>query len=82
MKAVFVGGKLNKTVMEVEEVLELQLLECRGYSKDHTKEREQGLCVPRKELDNQPLFEGYLGPMWDGDMLRYETQEVYNMLSM
>ena len=53
----------------------------RGYSEDLTELREQGCCVHRAELDNQPMFEGFLGPMWDGGCLRYETQEVYDMLS-
>lgn len=44
-----------------------------------TKERQNGGCVPRKELDNQPIFEGYLSPMWGGGVLRYETQEVYDL---
>lgn len=40
----------------------------------------------RKELRNQPTLKGYLGPMWNGVkdgnvVIRYETQEVYNMLS-
>ena len=32
-------------------------------------------------LEDQPLVDGYLGPMWDGGYLRYETQEVYDVLS-
>lgn len=43
--------------------------------------RNAGAFVPRAELDNQPTLPGYLGPMWDGDGLRYETQEIYNQLS-
>lgn len=29
-----------------------------------------------------PRITGYVGPMWDGDAIRYETQEVYNDLSV
>ena len=63
---------------------------CDGRSEDLTEIRNRGGCVHRPELDNQPEFDGYLGPMWDGstflngikyDVLRYETQEVYDMLS-
>lgn len=32
-------------------------------------------------LDNAPIYEGFLSPMYDGGMLRYETQEVYDVLS-
>ncbi len=35
----------------------------------------------RAELQGQPVFKGLLGPMWDGDKVRYETQAVYNTLS-
>ena len=39
-----------------------------------------------KELDNQPKVKGYLGPIFEridyGKVyLRYETQEIFNMLS-
>ena len=53
----------------------------RGYSEDLSELRAQGRCVHRAELDNQPEYEGFLGPMWDGGMLRYETQKVYDILS-
>ena len=50
----------------------------------YTKENEER--VHKKELDNQPKVQGYLGPMFGGIdygkiYLRYETQEIYNMLS-
>ena len=35
----------------------------------------------RKELQGQPIFTGVLGPMWDGDAVRYEDQQTYNTLS-
>lgn len=50
-------------------------------SMDWSEERAMGACVPREELDEAPLVDGYLSPMWDGGMLRYETQEVYDVLS-
>ena len=36
--------------------------------------------VENLDLEDQPKVDGYLGPMWDGGYLRYETQEVYNMM--
>ena len=40
----------------------------------------------RKELKNQPILDGYYGPMWNGvedrkGVIRYETPEMYDMLS-
>ena len=55
--------------------------EIKGYTEDLSELRAQGRCVHRKELDNQPIFDGFLGPMWDGGILRYETPEIYDMLS-
>lgn len=37
----------------------------------------------RPELQGQPKFDIFLGPMWGGpNMIRYEDQETYDMLSM
>lgn len=42
----------------------------------------------RKELQNQPKFKGFLGPMWNGynqngqSVIRYETSKAYNLHSM
>ena len=40
----------------------------------------------KEELIGQPILKGYLGPMYNGmkdgkTVIRYETQEVYNLLS-
>lgn len=80
MKAIFVGGKLNGLEMDVEEIVNSGLWNGK-LSFDYSEFRQKGACVPRKELDNQPLVDGYLSPMWDGGMIRYETQEVYDILS-
>ena len=53
-----------------------------GYTSDLSKEREAGACVHRAELDNQPMYKGWAGPMWDGDCLRYETWKLYEAMSM
>lgn len=78
----FIGGPMaGKMPLEEAE----KLTEAR--SKDWSKERALGHCVPKAELDNRPKFKGYAGPMWDGEraggiaILRYETWEVYDMLS-
>lgn len=54
----------------------------RGYEADLSELRAQGRCVHKAELDNKPKYEGFLGPMWDGGDFRYETQEIYDLLSM
>lgn len=79
MNAIFVGGRLHGQQMTTEEIT---LTVWNGkFSRNWSQERQRGACVPRAELDNQPLVDGYLSPMWDGGRLRYETQEIYNMLS-
>lgn len=86
----FVGGAFNGEIFSAEDAYRLHGICGSGYSSDWSQERECGACVPRVELDNELQFKGYLGPMWDGTrringekvyVLRYETQEVYDMLS-
>ena len=77
MKIVFVGDGPVKTFDSFEEVP----YKISGYTEDLSELREQGRCVHRAELDNQPEYEGWCGPMWDGGGFRYETWEVYDMLS-
>ncbi len=48
-----------------------------GYEHTHNLDNPR----VRAELQGQPVFSGLIGPMWDGDAIRYETQEVYNRLS-
>lgn len=35
----------------------------------------------RDELQGAPLFNGLLGPMWDGDAIRYEDTASFKILS-
>lgn len=80
--AYFVGGPLNnQSFDDVNDVLDIY--ECSGYSWDMSKERAEGRIVHRPELDNQPQFLDYLGPMWDDSKkcFRYESQAVYDALS-
>ena len=79
MMCEFVGGKLDGQSLSIEAV---KRWHGNGkFTEDLSKIRERGGCVHRAELDNQPMVDGYLSPMWDGGMLRYETPEAYDMLS-
>ena len=52
-----------------------------GFTEDLTEIRKLGVgLLYRAELDNQPMLEGLVGPMWDGGKLRYETPEIYKRL--
>ena len=68
------GVEIYKTFDEVP-------YEIKGYELDLSELRELGRCVHRAELDNRPKYKGFLGPMWDGGDFRYETQEIYDLLS-
>lgn len=70
------GGKLSGTY-NVEDLWKFAT----GKSEDYTELRNAGRCVPREELDNQPVLPDYCGPMLDGDGIRYETWELYEQLS-
>jgi hypothetical protein len=97
MKAIFVGGRLNNQIIEVEELVNLpefsgnytrtsaqinaQLAEQKQRAEQKGFKFFSYGCFPREELRGQPIINGYLDPMWDAGMLRYETQEVYDILS-
>lgn len=77
----FVGGKYNGKTMTKAEVETLS----HGLTEDLTHIRQEGGTCHRKELDNQPLVDGYLLPMFSHIdyglvYLRYETQEVYDKI--
>ena len=85
----FVGGRHNGLRLPKAAV---EIIGNGRYSKDWSVEREHGYTVPDEELDNQPLVDGYLAPIWDGmrmdpvsgetyAVLRYETQAVYDITS-
>ena len=78
----FFGGKYNGKTMTRTEVESIS----NGKTEDLTHIRQQGGTCHRKELDNQPLVNGYLSPMFSHIgyglvYLRYETQDVYNTMS-
>ena len=82
----FVGGALDGRKMKVSEVL--KVCKIRGKHADWSKERRDmingcGGC-PYPIFDNAPLVAGYVGPMagFPDAPLRYETQCVYDQLSM
>lgn len=80
---VFQGGKLNGKVLSRRKIDKLS----DEITIDFHEERERGLPVPPKTIDNQPKVKGYLGPMFEdidfGKIyLRYETQDIYNMNSI
>ena len=88
----FVGseGRFNEglPVVIVDRDYAIKHMSPKGYTEDLTEHRNRGALVHRAELDNQPEFDGYCGPMWDGTkendsigILRYETWETYDMLS-
>lgn len=99
----FVGGEFNGKMWHYAALEARNLI--KGYSDDLSEQRAKGVLCHRAELDNQPLIDGYLTPMYDGKryningvlkydfectevekanrepitVIRYETQEVYNM---
>ena len=79
---VFYGGKLNRKKLTVEQIGE----KLNKSMLDWSNKNKQDLSITRKVLNNQPKVEGYIGPMFEkidyGKVyLRYETQEIYDMLS-
>lgn len=60
----FRGGKYNGQRMSRSEVMKIFN---GNYRRDWSLERRAGELVPRAELDNQPLVNGYLAPMYDGE---------------
>lgn len=76
LAAFFVGGKYHGLYMTHKEL----------------KAKGNGKFTPRwsamkyhnshvsPDLEDQPMIDGYLSPMLDGGRLRYETQEVYDLM--
>lgn len=74
--AKFIGGKYNGWVVNHE------VLKAMGNGKFSTRwsQVNPDSQFINLKLEDQPLVDGYLSPMLDGDLLRYETQEVYDMM--
>lgn len=88
----FCGGKYNGQTYTLQHVM--YNLPVERLTADLSEIRAKGGIVHRAELDNKPVVDGYLEPMWNGTetigtdcgkmmcyVLRYETQDVYDMLS-
>ena len=82
----FIGGERSGLRIPVEEAERLT----EKRSEDLSAIRARGGLVHREELDNRPVFDGYCGPMWDGErrwggeacaVLRYESWDVYEIMS-
>lgn len=76
--AIFVGGRYHGLYMTHEE---LKKVGNGKYSIRWSAFKYHNPLTDNVNLEDQPLVDGYLGPMWDGGYLRYETQEVYDALS-
>ncbi len=57
--------------------LNLEAFEIRGYAFSHIHNSRR----TRAELQGAPVFSGLCGPMWDGDMVRYEDSTSNAILS-
>lgn len=70
-----VEGRMIKT--EFDALYILDNMEIRGYhfSRLNNNPRQ------RAELQGQPVFSGLVGPMWDGDAIRYEDRASNDSLS-
>ena len=76
--AFFVGGEYHGLYMTHEE------LKAKGngdFTPRGAAMKYHNSALINLNLEDQPMVDGYLSPMWDGGYLRYETQEVYDRMS-
>ena len=78
MKAIFVT--LTGSIEGNIETMDLSHLKLKGYVKQRF-DPTLNCMIPRKELAGKPIFEGWYGPMWDGDRIRYESPNAYEAFS-
>lgn len=74
--AFFVGGKYHGTYMTHKE------LKAKGngeFTPRWSAMKYHNPLTVNLKLEDQPMVDGYLSPMWDGGYLRYETQEAYDI---
>jgi hypothetical protein len=69
-----VDGHMVKSEFEGDAIY--PAMELRGYEFTGLNDNDHH----REELQGQPRFRGVLGPMWDGDAVRYECPETYDRL--
>jgi hypothetical protein len=74
MPVKIVGGNLNGnyTMKEVMDNLPIN-----GYVDGF-----RNSAYKDSKIVGYPKIKGYVGPMWDGNCIRYESQEVYDELSV
>ena len=74
LRAYFVGGRYDGMDISHEE---LEALGNGKYTLRFSALKIHNKSLLNLDLEDQPLVDGYLSPMLDGGILRYETQEVY-----
>lgn len=78
LDAVFVGGALNGQHIPH---IQLMHMENKGYTPRWSAMKVHNPNLINLDLEDQPIIEGYLSPMLDGECLRYESQEAYDTLT-
>lgn len=68
-----------ETVAELEAFMAYHGKEHNGYFERDI--RDDGTYIQREILEGAPKFKGMCGPMGNGDGLRYETWEIYDIMS-
>ena len=75
LRAFFVGGRYDGMNVSHEE---LEALGNGKYTLRFSALKVHNKALLNLDLEDQPLVNGYLSPMLDGGVLRYETPEVYD----
>ena len=75
LRAAFYGGRYDGMNVSHEE---LESLGNGKYTLRFSALKVHNKALLNLDLEDQPLVNGYLSPMLDGGVLRYETPEVYD----
>ena len=78
LDAVFYGGRLDGCHLNHKVLHHLKIT---GYTPRWSQMKFSNKNLINLSLEDQPIIEGYVGPILDGGVLRYETQEIYDGLS-
>ena len=78
LDAVFYGGRLDGCHLNHKVLHHLKIT---GYTPRWSQMKFSNKNLINLSLEDQPIIEGYVGPILDGGVLRYETQEIYDELS-
>ena len=73
MPVVIVGGELQGNYIASEIAA---MPQANGFVKP-----SQNPIYADSHLIGYPILNGYIGPMWDGEKIRYESQEAYDFFS-